>query len=68
MDVWYALGIPRPYGLFQPEHMSQIRPAVRVRGRLCLTELPANRLLERGSEQITGHGKLAYPILLQKAL
>ena len=47
MDVRYALGKPCSDGLLYPEHMSQIRPAVRVRGWFCLTELPADRLYAR---------------------
>ena len=52
MDVRFTLGKPSPDGLFNPKHMSQIRPAVRIWGRLCLTELPANRLYARGSAPI----------------
>ena len=63
LDVRFTLGKSCSDGLFNPEHMSQVRPAVRVRSWLCLTVLPANRLYERGSAPICGIGcqKFAIP-------
>ena len=43
-DVRYTLRKACPDRLLYPEHMSQIRPAVRILGRICLTVLPADRL------------------------
>ena len=44
MDVWDALRKPCPHGLFYPEHVSKICPTERIKGRLCLTILPTDRL------------------------
>jgi hypothetical protein len=70
LDVWYTLRKPCPDGLFYPEHMSQIRPAVRVRGWLCLAVLPADGLYARVSAPIydTRCKNFVYPVLLQETL